>query len=211
MSNATDIYNTLLEMFPNAHCELNYTSLYELTVAVMLSAQTTDKAVNLVTPTLFKKYPDIYSLSKANISDIEIIIKRLGLYRNKAINLKNMAIMVEEKYQGLIPNNLDELKSLPGIGQKTANVILVEYFKIPRMPVDTHIERVSKRLGLVDEKATTLEVEKKLMELFIPSTYHMTHHLLLFFGRYHCTSRNPKCTECKLIKYCQKNDKKTLD
>lgn len=211
MSNAIDIYNILLEMFPNAHCELNYHNLYELTVAVMLSAQTTDKAVNIVTPTLFSHYPNISSLSKAKTTDVECDIKRLGLYHNKAINLVNMARMVEEKYNGEIPNTLESLKSLPGIGQKTANVILVEYFKIPRMPVDTHIERVSKRLGLVEEKATTLETEQKLMKLFSPSSYHQVHHLLLFLGRYHCTSRNPKCSECKLAKYCKQYDKKTLN
>lgn len=211
MSNVTDIYNILLEMFPDAHCELNYHNLYELTVAVMLSAQTTDKAVNIVTPTLFSHYPNISSLSKAKPTDVECIIKRLGLYHNKAINLVNMAKMVEEKYNGEIPNNLESLKSLPGIGQKTANVILVEYFKIPRMPVDTHIERVSKRLGLVEEKATTIETEQKLMELFVPSSYHLVHHLLLFLGRYHCTSRSPKCSECKLAKYCKQYDKKPLN
>lgn len=211
MSNVTDIYNILIEMFPNAHCELNYHNLYELTVAVMLSAQTTDKAVNTVTPTLFKHYPNILSLSQATLTAIESDIKRLGLYHNKAINLVNMAKKVVDNYHGEIPNTLEDLKSLPGIGQKTANVILVEYFKIPRMPVDTHIERVSKRLRLVEEKATTLETEQKLMEIFVPSFYHQVHHLLLFFGRYHCTSRNPKCSECKLAKYCNQYDKKTLN
>lgn len=205
MSNVTDIYNVLVEMFPNAHCELNYNNLYELTIAVMLSAQTTDKAVNLVTPKLFSHYPSLYDLSKADLNDVEKDIKRLGLYHNKAQNIIKMANEVITRFNGEIPHSLDELKSLPGIGQKTANVILVEYFHIPRMPVDTHIERVSKRLGLVDEHDTTLEVEQKLMNLFDENMYHQVHHLLLFFGRYHCLSRFPKCDNCKLLKYCVKN------
>lgn len=205
MSNVTDIYNALTKMFPDAHCELNYNNLYELTIAVMLSAQTTDKAVNLVTPKLFSHYPSLYDLSKADLNDVEEDIKRLGLYHNKAQNIIKMAKEVITRFNGEIPNSLDDLKSLPGVGQKTANVILVEYFHIPRMPVDTHIERVSKRLGLVDEKDTTLQVEQKLMNLFDENKYHQVHHLLLFFGRYHCLSRCPKCDNCTLFKYCVKN------
>lgn len=206
MSNETKVYeifDILKEMFPNAHCELNYRNVYELTVAVMLSAQTTDKAVNLVTPALFEKYPTIEDLSKASVNDVEGYIKRIGLYHNKAINVVAMAKQVVELYNGVIPNDLEKLKGLPGIGQKTANVILVEYYKIPRIPVDTHVERVSKRLGLVESNATVLDVENKLMSLLNPSDYHLGHHLLLFLGRYHCLSRNPKCDGCRLKKYCQ--------
>ncbi len=205
-----EIYDILLSMFPDAHCELNYSNVYELTVAVMLSAQTTDKAVNLVTPSLFKHYPDVESLSKASINDVEKDIKRIGLYHNKAINIISMAKIVHEKYNGNIPNNLDELKSLPGIGQKTANVVLTEWFKIPRIPVDTHVERVSKRLNIVNSDATVLEVENTLMTLMPKEKYHMAHHLLLFLGRYHCLSRNPKCNNCPLKKYCV-YDKKPLN
>lgn len=205
MSNETKIYeifDILKMMFPNAHCELNYHNVYELTVAVMLSAQTTDKSVNLVTPDLFKNYPTIYDLSNASVNDVEMCIKRIGLYHNKAMNIIAMAKQVVEHYQGEIPNDLEKLKSLPGIGQKTANVILVEYFKIPRIPVDTHVERVSKRLNLVGPNASVLEVENKLMSLLDPKDYHLGHHLLLFLGRYHCLSRNPKCENCPLKKYC---------
>lgn len=205
-----EIYNILLKMFPDAHCELNYNNVYELTVAVMLSAQTTDKAVNIITPNLFKHYPTIFDLSKALVKDVEEDIKRIGLYHNKAINIINMAKIVVEKYNGIIPSSLDELKSLPGIGQKTANVILTEYFKIPRIPVDTHVERVSKRLNLVNSDASVLETENKLMELMPEENYHMGHHLLLFLGRYHCLSRNPKCDNCILKKYCI-YDKKPLN
>ncbi len=197
-----EIFNILKTMFPNAHCELNYHNVYELTIAVMLSAQTTDKAVNLVTPSLFDKYPTIFDLSKANPQDVEIYIKRIGLYHNKAINIVKMAKQVVEQYNGVIPSELEKLKSLPGIGQKTANVILVEYYKIPRIPVDTHVERVSKRLGIVNSNATVLEVENKLMELLKKEDYHLGHHLFLFLGRYHCLSRNPKCDGCPLMKYC---------
>ena len=204
-----EIYPILLKMFPDARCELNYHNLYELCVAVMLSAQTTDKSVNLVTPTLFSKYPTLESLSNANIDEVKAYIKSIGLYHNKALNIVNMAKMVIDKYNSIIPNNLEELKSLPGIGQKTANVILVEWFKIPRIPVDTHVERVSKRLGFASTNDTVIQVENKLMHLLDEKDYHMGHHLLLFLGRYHCLSRNPKCIGCPLYKYCV-YDKKPL-
>ena len=205
-----EIYDILLDMFPDAHCELNYSNVYELTVAVMLSAQTTDKAVNLITPNLFKHYPTIFDLSKASLKDVENDIKRIGLYHNKAINIINMAKIVVEKYGGEIPGNLDELKSLPGIGQKTANVVLTEWFKVPRIPVDTHVERVSKRLDIVNSDASVIQVENTLMSLMPEENYHMGHHLLLFLGRYHCLSRNPKCDGCPLKKYCI-YDKKPLN
>ena len=205
-----EIYDILLDMFPDAHCELNYNNVYELTVAVMLSAQTTDKAVNLITPNLFKHYPTIFDLSKASLKDVENDIKRIGLYHNKAINIINMAKIVVEKYDGEIPGNLDELKSLPGIGQKTANVVLTEWFKVPRIPVDTHVERVSKRLDIVNNDASVIQVENTLMSLMPEENYHMGHHLLLFLGRYHCLSRNPKCDGCPLKKYCI-YDKKPLN
>lgn len=205
-----EIYDILLDMFPDAHCELNYNNVYELTVAVMLSAQTTDKAVNLITPNLFKHYPTIFDLSKASLKDVENDIKRIGLYHNKAINIINMAKIVVEKYDGEIPGNLDELKSLPGIGQKTANVVLTEWFKVPRIPVDTHVERVSKRLDIVNSDASVIQVENTLMSLMPEENYHMGHHLLLFLGRYHCLSKNPKCDGCPLKKYCI-YDKKPLN
>ena len=205
-----EIYDILLDMFPDAHCELNYNNVYELTIAVMLSAQTTDKAVNLITPNLFKHYPTIFDLSKASLKDVENDIKRIGLYHNKAINIINMAKSVVEKYDGEIPGNLDELKSLPGIGQKTANVVLTEWFKVPRIPVDTHVERVSKRLDIVNNDASVIQVENTLMSLMPEENYHMGHHLLLFLGRYHCLSRNPKCDGCPLKKYCI-YDKKPLN
>ena len=205
-----EIYDVLLDMFPNARCELNYNNAYELLVAVMLSAQTTDKAVNLITPTLFSHYPTIESLSLAKLEEVENDIKRIGLYHNKAQNIINMAKKVLNEYGGEIPSDLEKLKALPGVGQKTANVVLTEWFKIPRIPVDTHVERVSKRLGLASSEHSVLQVENILMALMPESKYHMTHHLLLFFGRYHCLSRNPKCDNCRLKKYCV-YDKKPLN
>lgn len=205
-----NIYDVLLEMFPNARCELNYNNAYELLVAVMLSAQTTDKAVNLITPNLFNHYPTLESLSNAKLEDVEKDIKRIGLYHNKAQNIIKMAQKVLTDYNGVIPSELEKLKALPGVGQKTANVVLTEWFKIPRIPVDTHVERVSKRLGLVNNDNSVLQVENILMSLMPEEKYHMTHHLLLFFGRYHCFSRNPKCESCRLKKYCV-YDKKPLN
>lgn len=197
-----EILSIMHEMFPNAKCELCYNNLYELTIAVMLSAQTTDKKVNIVTKELFKKYPDIYSLNNASIDDLENIIKPLGLYHNKAKNLKSLAFDVVTKYNGVIPSTHDELTKLSGVGNKSANVVLVEYFNIPSFPVDTHIERVAKRLGFVKQNQNVKDVEEILKELILPSDYHMAHHLFLFFGRYHCLKRGPKCSECPLKKYC---------
>lgn len=200
---AEEILNELEHMFPNAGCELNYRNIYELTVAVSLSAQTTDKSVNLVTPKLFEKYPTIFDLAKATPEEVKEYIKTLGLSSNKSKNAVKMAQIVVEKYNGIIPKTQEELESLPGIGRKTANVVLTEGFKIPRIPVDTHVERVSKRLGLVEENVTVLEVEKRLMELIDESRWHQGHHLLLFMGRYHCLARNPKCENCFYKKECK--------
>jgi len=208
MSNIDKIYeilDILKQMYPNAKCELNYTNLYELSVAVSLSAQTTDKAVNAVTKSLFSKYPDIYALNGASIEDLEELIRPLGLYHVKATNLLKMAFDVVEKFNGVIPSRYDDLIKLNGIGNKTANVILVEYFHIPRFPVDTHIDRVSKRLGLVPKEKNVLDVEKALSCAINECDYHKAHHLLLFFGRYHCLSKKPLCMNCPLIKYCVYN------
>lgn len=211
MSNENNVYKILEiihQMFPNAHCELNYHNVYELTVAVMLSAQTTDKAVNEVTVGLFQHYPTLQSLAEAKINDVEQDIKRIGLYHNKAINIIKMAQEVIEKHHGEIPSNFNDLIKLPGIGQKTANVILVEYFKIPRFPVDTHVDRVCKRLGFVEDDKNVNDVENKMMTLINKKDYHLAHHLFLFWGRYHCLSRNPKCDNCPLIQYCIYKTKK---
>ena len=189
-----EIYNKLAEMFPDACCELVYHNLYELCVSVMLSAQTTDEAVNKITPALFKKYPDLGSLANADINDVMNLIKRIGLYQNKAKNIINFAKKVLNEYQE-IPNDFDKLITLPGIGRKTANVILSEWFKIPRIAVDTHVLRVSNRLNL-SLSNDPFKVEKDLMNMFPEEIWSDVHLKLLFFGRYFCKAKNPNCEEC---------------
>ena len=198
------IQNYLDELLPNVGCELNYTKDYELVIAVMLSAQTTDAAVNNVTAVLFNRYPTLVSLAKAKIEDIEEIIKPIGLYKNKAKNLLNIANILLNDYKGIVPSDKDELQKLPGVGNKTAGVIRAEIFKIPDLPVDTHILRITKRLGLADEKDGPYETEMKLKKLIDESRWIKTHHQLIHFGRYHCLARNPKCQNCKISEICCK-------
>lgn len=183
-------------LFPNAGCELVYHNVYELVVAVALSAQTTDVSVNKITPNLFSKYPTVYDLAKAEYNDVYNIIKTIGLAKTKTNNIINLAKKVITDFNGLIPNTFEELITLPGVGRKTANVVLAEGFNIPRIAVDTHVERVSKRLELVEESKSVLDVEKELMLLIPEEKWHQGHHYLLFFGRYLCTARSPKCNSC---------------
>ncbi len=197
----------LENLFPNAGCELIYHNIYELCVAVMISAQTTDKLVNTVTPTLFDRYPDIYSLSKANVIDVENIIRPIGLAKTKAKNMILFSQKVINDFNGIIPNDFNSLTSLPGIGRKTANVVLSEGFKIQRIAVDTHVDRTSKRLGLSSEDSTVLQVEQDLMKFFPENLWHRSHHLLLFFGRYLCKSQKPECHRCPFREYCIYNKK----
>lgn len=196
------ILDEIEKLFPNASCELVYHNIYELIVAVSLSAQTTDKAVNLVTPALFKKYPDVYQLAQASPNDVQMYIRTIGLSNNKSKNIVSMAKLVVEKYNGIIPNRQMDLESLPGVGRKTANVILTEGYHIPRIPVDTHVERVSKRLGIVQNDASVVQVEEMLMSLIEEERWHKAHHLLLFMGRYKCLARNPKCEDCFYKEKC---------
>lgn len=209
-NNIEYILENLEELFPNAGCELDYNNVFELIIAVSLSAQTTDKSVNKITPKLFEKYPTPFLLANAKVEDVEEIIKSIGLYKNKSKNIINLSKILVEKYNGIIPNNQTDLESLPGVGRKTANVVLTEGFKIPRIPVDTHVDRVSKRFGLIDDKATVLDVENKLMSLIDESNWHKAHHLLLFMGRYKCLAKNPKCDDCFYKENC-KYDKKPLN
>lgn len=209
-SDLSKIINELKLMFPDAGCELVYHNLFELLVAVMLSAQTTDKAVNLVTPKLFSLYPDAYSLANAKQEDVIAIIYKLGLSKNKSKNLIMLATTLVEKYDGKIPNSFDELVMLPGVGRKTANVVLAEGFKVNRIAVDTHVERVAKRLGIVSQDASVLEVEKTLMNLIEEENYRQAHHLLLFFGRYFCFAKKPNCEQCFYQKQCYYLNDKNL-
>lgn len=201
------ILDEIEKMFPNASCELNYNNVFELLVAVSLSAQTTDKAVNKVTIKLFDKYPNPYYLANAQCEDVENIIKEIGLYKNKSRNIIKLSQILIENYNGEVPNSQIELEKLPGVGRKTANVIMTEGFGVPRIPVDTHVERVSKRLGIVDNEKSVLEVENTLKALIPEDRWHKAHHLLLFMGRYHCLAKKPQCLQCFYKEKC-KYDKK---
>ena len=191
------------ELFPNPRCELNYTKDYELLLATMLSAQTTDKRVNSVTDILFKKYPSIKDLANANITDIQNIIRPIGTYHKKSQNLIEIAKRLDKDYNGKLPNNREYLESLPGVGRKTANVVLSNIFNVPCIAVDTHVSRVSKRLNLAKEKDEPLQIEKKLNKIFKKENLCKRHHQLVLFGRYHCLARNPKCENCKLKEICK--------
>ena len=197
------ILQLIKEEFPNARCELNYNNAFQLAVAVSLSAQTTDKRVNIVTKDLFKKYIVPKDFAYANIKELENDIRSIGLYKNKASNIISMAQDVCNKFNGNLPNNMNDLLTLKGVGRKTANVILSEYYKVPSIPVDTHVERVSKRLKIVPEHKNVLEIEK-ILERKIPKVMWIdSHHLMIFFGRYRCKAINPLCDDCQLISYCR--------
>lgn len=199
---ANSIYQTLKEIYPEVECELNFTNMYELVTAVILSAQTTDKRVNMVTPTLFKKYPTIIDLSNAEFSDVYDIICELGLAKTKTKNIIEMAKTITNVYNLEYPKELEELIKIPGIGRKTANVIISEGHKLPGFPVDTHIHRLSKRLGLVSDDKDPYQTELILKELFDPSIWHYMHLALIIHGRRVCNARKPLCNECPLKTLC---------
>lgn len=207
MNRAQLVLNVLDQMFPNANVELVHHNHFELLIAVVLSAQTTDISVNRITPALFKKYPTPYLLSQANLSDIESSLRSIGLYRNKAKNIKMLSLVLHEKYNGQVPSNRKDLESLPGVGRKTANVVLSNAFGIPALAVDTHVMRVSIRLGLAKPNDNVLEIEHKLMRKIPKDKWQKAHHQLIFFGRYHCLARNPKCFECPLFEICKFKEK----
>lgn len=201
------ILNTLDEMFPDAHCELNHKNAYELCVAVVLSAQTTDVSVNKATPALFERYPTIDDLAAADQSDVEQYIKKIGLYRSKAKNIIGLAQYAKEHYNSQIPNTMEELVQMPGVGRKSANVVLSVCYNIPAFAVDTHVERISKRLGFARKNDTVLDVEKKLMKKIPKSRWNEMHHKFIFFGRYFCTAKKPNCSECSLKDICKEKNK----
>jgi len=196
------IVKTLNEMFPNPKSDLNYSNHFEMLVAVVLSAQTTDVSVNKVTPELFSKYPNPKSLKEAPIEDLENILKSIGLYKTKAKNIKNLSKILHDKYDSKIPSERKDLESLPGVGRKTANVVLANAFGKNVIAVDTHVNRVSKRLGIAKESDNILEVEERIVKYFQKDDLKKLHHQLIFFGRYHCLARNPKCENCPLQEVC---------
>ena len=205
------ILEKLKEMYPDAKCELNYETPFQLLVATILSAQTTDKKVNEVTETLFKKYPDVDTFLTMSINELEDHIKQIGLYRNKAKNLMIMCNQLKDKYNGEVPDTMEELVTLAGAGRKTANVVLSNAFNMPSIAVDTHVFRVSNRLALADSD-DVLEVEKQLQKELPKKEWSLTHHLLIFHGRRCLTARNPKCDECPFTSRCRyyKENKKKL-
>ena len=201
-TNIVHLLTYLDELFPHASCELFYTKDYELVIAVMLSAQTTDKSVNAVTTVLFNKYKSLDELNNASLEDIEEILKPIGLYKNKAKNLKGIVKDLIEKFNYVVPSDKDLLQTLPGVGNKTAGVIRAEIFKIPDLPVDTHILRISKRLNLAKKDDEPIDVERKLKKIIPEERWIKSHHQLIHFGRYFCMARSPKCAECKIKDSC---------
>ncbi len=195
------ILEYLEELFPNSVCELNYTKDYELLIAIMLSAQTTDKRVNLVTKELFSRYDSIKKLKDARYDDVEDIVHSLGSYTKKSRAVVNIAKQIDE--WGEVPKDRDLLEQLPMVGRKTVNVFLSEYYRIPNIAVDTHVERVSKRLGLARRNANVLEVERALKRKVPRELWCDTHLRMVHFGRYYCTAKNPKCDSCKIKDLCK--------
>ena len=199
--NTEEIYNLLYSRFGERGCELNFKNNYELLVAVILSARCKDSRVNMITPSLFEKYPSPMEMSKAEQTDIEKIIYSCGFYHNKAKNLILMAKDLVERFDSIVPNTYDGLLSLAGVGRKTANVVMSVGFDTPAIAVDTHVFRVSNRLNLAKAK-TPLECEKILQKEVDKEKWSRLHHLLVLFGRYVCSSRSPHCKDCEMKKYC---------
>ena len=198
-----EVEEYLDELFPNPKCELDYNKDYELLIAVVLSAQTTDKRVNSVTPILFDKYKNLEELSRADVNDVAEIIKSIGTFNKKALFVKEIATILNNEYDGKVPNDRASLEKLPGVGRKTTNVVLSVLFNVPAIAVDTHVSRVSKRLGLARKNDDVLAIEKKLMKKFDKSTWSKRHHQLVLFGRYHCKATSPNCSNCKLKSICK--------
>ena len=200
-----DIILYLDKLIPEPKCELEYNKDYELLIATMLSAQTTDKRVNMVTKVLFDKYPTLEDLKEATLEDIIEIVKPVGTYKRKALNIKLIAQSLLECSNGVVPNDRNFLESLSGVGRKTTNVVLSNLFNESCIAVDTHVSRISKRLGIADDLDDVYTIEKKLNKFFKDDNLSRLHHQLVLFGRYHCKAVKPNCNNCELKKYCKKN------
>lgn len=199
-----EVTDYLDKLFPNPRCELNYTKDYELLIAVMLSAQTTDKRVNMVTSVLFKKYDTLEKLSKADINDVIEIIRPIGTFNKKASNVIEIAKDLLENKGGIVPNDREYLESLNGVGRKTTNVVLSNLYNVSLIAVDTHVSRVSKRLGIAKKDDDVLVIEKKLNKKFPKDKLSRLHHQLVLFGRYYCKAKNPLCDSCEIKNICKK-------
>lgn len=207
MSRVSLIEAYLDELIPNPKCELNYNKDYELLIAVVLSAQTTDKRVNMVTSVLFDKYDSLIKLKDGDIEDIMGIIKPIGTYHKKAMFVKEIARILALECNGVVPRDRKILESMPGVGRKSANVVLSVLYNEPNIAVDTHVNRVSKRLKLAKLDDDVLTVENKLKRKFKRENWSKRHHQLVLFGRYHCKAINPACDNCKLKDICKKDIK----
>jgi len=191
------------ELFPNPVCELNYNKDYEFLIAIVLSAQTTDKRVNKVTDILFKNYSSLKELSVADISDIEDIIREIGTFRRKSVYVRDIALKLVSDGYDYVPNDRKYIESLPGVGRKTANVFLSNIYEEQAIAVDTHVSRVSKRLGLANKNDDVSRIEKKLEKKIPYDRWGKTHHQLVLFGRYYCKAMKPECDNCKLKDICK--------
>ncbi|MFS0751605.1 endonuclease III [Oceanobacillus sp. 1P07AA] len=200
--------DAMAEMFPDAKGELEHSNPFELVIAVLLSAQCTDKLVNKVTADLFQKYKTPEDYLSVDLNELENDIRSIGLYRSKAKNIQKLCRMLLDEYNGKVPSSKEELVKLAGVGRKTANVVASIAFNEPSIAVDTHVERVSKRLGICKWKDSVLEVENTLMRKVPRDEWSVTHHRMIFFGRYHCKARNPQCPECPLLELCREGKKR---
>ena len=196
------VLDQLQALFPDARAELVFHNPFECLCCVMISAQTSDVSVNKVTPALFAKYPDAFAMSEADVTDIENIIHSIGLYKNKAKNLVALSKMLVERFNGEVPSNKEDMQSLPGVGIKTANVVGGECFGIPAIAVDTHVARVSKRLGYAKEEDTPEQIEGKLEKIFPVEEHIKLHHRFIWFGRRICHSQRPECERCPFTGSC---------
>lgn len=204
MINKNLVLSYLDEKYPNAYCELKYSKDYELLIAVMLSAQTTDKSVNEATTILFKKYPTCEDLANANIYDVERIICHLGMYQVKAKNVVKIAQRLVQDYKGHVPNDPEALLSLPGVGNKTKNCVLAELYNEPLLAVDTHMQRFAKRMGIASEKDSVETIEQKYLKFIPKERIVKTNHQIIWFGRYFCKAISPDCEHCNLRGICKK-------
>lgn len=205
---ALEMIDVIADMFPNAECELKHDNAFELTIAVLLSAQCTDNLVNKVTRTLFQKYKTPQDYLNVDIEELQNDIRSIGLYRNKAKNIQKLCQSLLEQFNGQIPSTHKELESLAGVGRKTANVVMSVAFDEPSLAVDTHVERVSKRLGINRWKDNVTQVEDRLCSIIPKERWSRSHHQLIFFGRYHCLARKPKCDICPLLNDCREGQKR---
>lgn len=196
-----EILDLLMELHPNAHCELEHSSAFELLIATILSAQCTDVRVNIVTESMFKKYNTPEDFKNLSIKDIEKEIKTCGLYKSKAQKIKDTSTIIVDEFNGEVPDNLEDLVKLPGVGRKTAGVVLSNAFGVPAIAVDTHVFRVSNRIGIVNE-TTPEKTEFALMKAIPKDRWTHSHHLLIFHGRRICKARKPECENCNITNYC---------